>query len=168
MVIDGNSSVAHVKDEPTTTAEKKDELNNAVAHYKTQKMQFQLAEARLMKAFDSLLEVPVADGHQLSTLLEGGGKPTLIVFYAPWCPHCQTFVLHDGKVTQLRLHLNKCAGISRQAAILKRWMCSVLMSQSMERRSRLISRWKASPQSTSSTMRARLSTMLKIRMTSVC
>merc|ERR1719148_545707 len=50
-----------------------------------------------MKAFDSLLEVPVASGQQLTTLLEGGGKPTLVVFYAPWCPHCQTFVLHDGK-----------------------------------------------------------------------
>lgn len=95
--LDGNSSLGHVKDEPATTAEKKDELNDAIGHYKTQKMQFQLAEARLMKAFDSLLEVPTASGQQLTTLLEGGGKPTLVVFYAPWCPHCQTFVLHDGK-----------------------------------------------------------------------
>jgi len=95
--LDGNSSVVHGKDEPATVAEKKDELSDAIGHYKTQKMQFQLAEARLMKAFDSLLEVPTASGQQLTTLLQGGGKPTLVVFYAPWCPHCQTFVLHDGE-----------------------------------------------------------------------
>merc|ERR1740138_1854683 len=25
------------------------------------------------------------------------GKDALVAFYAPWCPHCQTFVLHDKK-----------------------------------------------------------------------
>merc|ERR1719163_1614673 len=51
-----------------------------------------------MKAMEALLETPAADAEFLSQAAEGKlGKDSLIVFYAPWCPHCQQFVLHDGK-----------------------------------------------------------------------
>merc|ERR550514_1435461 len=50
-----------------------------------------------MKAMDGLLTVPKADSKGVAELMEKKEKDAFIVFYAPWCPHCQTFVLHDGK-----------------------------------------------------------------------
>merc|ERR1719502_2355011 len=61
-------------------------------------MQYQLATAKLMSAMDALLEVPNAGAGDLQKLADGKfGKAALVVFYAPWCPHCQSFVLHDQK-----------------------------------------------------------------------
>merc|ERR1719487_1681145 len=40
-----------------------------------------------------MLQVPSVD----KAKLEANKKDALVVFYAPWCPHCQTFVLHNGK-----------------------------------------------------------------------
>lgn len=94
--LDKNSSAVQVKDDPPSTHEKREELKDAIEHYKLQKMQYKLAEARLMRAFDSLLEVPETNPEDLTHLVEHGGRATLVVFYAAWCPHCQTFVLHDG------------------------------------------------------------------------
>eukprot|EP00928_Gymnodinium_smaydae_P080666 TRINITY_DN64318_c0_g1_i1.p1 TRINITY_DN64318_c0_g1~~TRINITY_DN64318_c0_g1_i1.p1 ORF type:complete len:235 (+),score=73.28 TRINITY_DN64318_c0_g1_i1:71-775(+) len=79
-----------------TTAEKRQELKLAIQEYKAIAAQFKAAEAKLQAAMEQLLEVPSVDGPALTALLEAK-KNTLVAFYAPWCPHCQRFVLHDGK-----------------------------------------------------------------------
>lgn len=80
------------------TAEEKDNYNDALKEYKQKKQEYQLSEAKLMAAMENLLDVPAADIEYLEKAANGEtGKDSLIVFYAPWCPHCQTFVLHDEK-----------------------------------------------------------------------
>merc|ERR1719453_2885950 len=44
-----------------------------------------------------MLEVPLMNKSTLVAMLDKKDKDTLVVFYAPWCPHCQRYVLHDGK-----------------------------------------------------------------------
>jgi len=71
---------------------------DAVKDARTKKQEFMLAQAKLMAAMEGLLEVPAADRLFLAKAANGAsGKDSLIVFYAPWCPHCQKFVLHDAK-----------------------------------------------------------------------
>merc|ERR1719217_694593 len=43
-----------------------------------------------------MLEVEPVDGPKLTAKMNTT-KDILVVFYAPWCPHCQRYVLHDGK-----------------------------------------------------------------------
>merc|ERR1719162_1563338 len=60
------------------------------------KQELQEAQAELMKTMEGLLEVPAVDPLTLRKVANGAlGLDALIVFYAPWCPHCQKFVLHD-------------------------------------------------------------------------
>jgi thiol-disulfide isomerase/thioredoxin len=73
------------------------ELEGAKKDYLEVKQKMGAAQGRLMKAMDALLEVPSTDGVALAGLLEKKEKDAFVVFYAPWCPHCQTYVLHDGK-----------------------------------------------------------------------
>jgi len=89
-----------------TEAQKKATLDDALATYKDEKRHFEQAEAALMRAMTALLKVPEMDPEGLQKLQEGG-EPTLVVFYAPWCPHCQNFVLHDedGDPTRAPLEL---------------------------------------------------------------
>jgi len=62
------------------------------------KQEFAKAQGELMGAMEGLLEVPAADALFLRRAANGAnGHDSLIVFYAPWCPHCQSFVLHDEK-----------------------------------------------------------------------
>lgn len=62
------------------------------------KLEMQTAQGKLMVAMEGLLEVPSADTLTLRKIANGAlGQDSLITFYAPWCPHCQTFVLHDTK-----------------------------------------------------------------------
>lgn len=70
----------------------------ALKSYKQKKQEFQIASAKLSQANEGLLEVRPADAAFLSQATSGKlKKSTLVAFYAPWCPHCQRFVLHDMK-----------------------------------------------------------------------
>mmetsp|Transcript_15944 Transcript_15944/g.41236 ORF Transcript_15944/g.41236 Transcript_15944/m.41236 type:complete len:198 (-) Transcript_15944:94-687(-) len=50
--------------------------------------------AQRANATTSEQQVTAVDGAALTALV-GAGSPLLVVFYAPWCPHCQTFVMAD-------------------------------------------------------------------------
>jgi len=77
-------------------AAKRKALMDALAEYKVKKQAMQVATNNLMAAMEALLVVPAADKALLANVADGKtGKDSLVVFYAPWCPHCQTFVLHD-------------------------------------------------------------------------
>jgi thiol-disulfide isomerase/thioredoxin len=41
-------------------------------------------------------KVTAVNGQSLTGLLNKKEKDVLVVFYAPWCPHCKTFVMHDA------------------------------------------------------------------------
>jgi len=89
-------------------AQKHQVLQDAMVDYKQKKQAFQLATNNLMAAMETLLEVPSADASMLEQVAGGkSGKDALVAFYAPWCPHCQTFVLHDkqGNPTNAPLEL---------------------------------------------------------------
>jgi thiol-disulfide isomerase/thioredoxin len=79
------------------TAEEKKEWKAAMEEYKKVQAQMQKSQGRLMKAMSSMLQVPAVDTTKLNSMLDSKKKDALVVFYAPWCPHCQTFVLHNGK-----------------------------------------------------------------------
>jgi len=57
----------------------------------TRKMQE--AKAKYAVAVEAMLQVPSVDGAAVSATLEKKEQDQLVVFYAPWCPHCQRFVL---------------------------------------------------------------------------
>merc|ERR550537_1426160 len=59
--------------------------------------QMKKSQARLMGAMEAMLQVPSVDTAKLNGMVDAKKKDALVVFYAPWCPHCQTFVLHNGK-----------------------------------------------------------------------
>lgn len=64
---------------------------------KVKKQAYLEANAKLLASIEKLLETPHADKAVLARAAGGQlGADALIAFYAPWCPHCQTFVFHDG------------------------------------------------------------------------
>lgn len=79
------------------TPEERKEYKAAMEEYGEASKTMKNAQARLMSAMTKMLQVPAVGSTELTSLLEKKEKDLLIVFYAPWCPHCQTFVLHDGK-----------------------------------------------------------------------
>lgn len=83
--------------EKAPTPEAKKEWKAAMGEYVEAQKQMQSAQGRLMKAMSAMLEVEAVDTPKLNALVEKKEKDLLVVFYAPWCPHCQSFVLHDGK-----------------------------------------------------------------------
>jgi len=81
----------------TPTDEERAEMAAAMEEYKEAQEKMKAASNRMMVAMEAMLEVPVVNKAELTTMAEKGDKDTLVVFYAPWCPHCQRYVLHDGK-----------------------------------------------------------------------
>merc|ERR1719359_2752213 len=79
------------------TPEEREEMAAAMEEYKDAQAKMEAANERMMHAMEAMLQVPVVNKTQLTQMVESGDKDTLVVFYAPWCPHCQRYVLHDGK-----------------------------------------------------------------------
>lgn len=77
--------------------EEREELAAAMEEYKTAQANMKKASDRMMNAMEAMLQVPVVNKAELTAMIDKGDKDTLVVFYAPWCPHCQRYVLHDGK-----------------------------------------------------------------------
>lgn len=78
--------------------EKKATLKDAIKVYQKEAAEYKAAQTAVMTAMEAMLETPAYDAAKVTDLADGKvGKDTLVVFYAPWCPHCQRFVLHDGK-----------------------------------------------------------------------
>lgn len=87
----------HSKDTKEPTDAEREELKKAMEEYKTSQAAMQKSSQRMMKAMEAMLEVPAMDKDKLTAMMDKKDKDTFVVFYAPWCPHCQSFVLHDGK-----------------------------------------------------------------------
>lgn len=81
------------------TPDAKKEWKAALSEYTTARrgsLAKKKAQQRLMHAMTALLEVPLVDGKALEAEMIRKEKDLLIVFYAPWCPQSQNFVIHDG------------------------------------------------------------------------
>merc|ERR550514_1229347 len=87
----------HSKNSKEPTDAEREEYAAAMKEYKTSQAAMQKASKRMMNAMEAMLEVPSMEKDTLTAMLDKKDKDTFVVFYAPWCPHCQSFVLHDGK-----------------------------------------------------------------------
>jgi len=88
---------AHEAKDAKPSEAAKAEWKSAMQEYAEAQKEMQSASSRLMNAMSAMLEVPNVDGAALASKVEKKEKDLLVVFYAPWCPHCQSFVLHDQK-----------------------------------------------------------------------
>merc|ERR1719498_181042 len=83
------------KKDKDVPAENKAEFEAAKEEMVALMTQLQAAKVRYFEAVNNMLQVPSMDGKELTSLVEKKEKDVLVVFYAPWCPHCQHFVLGD-------------------------------------------------------------------------
>jgi len=56
----------------------------------------QVAQLNAQNATQKSQQVPAVNAITLGQVLSDTMGDVVVVFYAPWCPHCQTFVLHDA------------------------------------------------------------------------
>lgn len=78
-------------------------LNGDLKDLKVKREEYLVANEKMQESIEKLLETPHADAAEVARIAEGRlGTDALIVFYAPWCPHCQTFVLHDENGNPLK------------------------------------------------------------------
>jgi thiol-disulfide isomerase/thioredoxin len=94
FVAEAEKSEAASKD--PSKADKK-EWKSAMEEYMKAQNEMKAVQGRLMSAMTAMLQVPQKTTPEVNKMVDAKEKDMLIVFYAPWCPHCQTFVLHNGK-----------------------------------------------------------------------
>lgn len=81
-------------------------LNDNLKDLQVKQQEYFAANEKMQASIEKLLKTPNADAAELARAAEGRlGTDSLIAFYAPWCPHCQTFVLHDEKGNPLKAPL---------------------------------------------------------------